>query len=137
MASELGPERESTAGRRASTDAHPPDRPASGQSRLDISNRIGRLYKECYGKGPLEARTTISHNHVVCVVEGGYNKAEKTLIKHGRGTAVVDQRSVLQGVLRERFVAVIEDTLGRKVRSHMSASDPEAELHCDVFVLEP
>ena len=95
------------------------------------------LYKEAYGKGPTKARTYISGDLVVCLLEGGFQRAEKTLRDAGRGDAVSDQREALQDVLRKRFVEIVEVQTGRKVNTFISGVDLESEMNAEVFVLEP
>jgi uncharacterized protein YbcI len=104
---------------------------------LEISNAIVRTHKECYGKGPTKARTHLHGDHVLCVLQGGFHASERTLLAHGRQEAVDAQRTALQQVVRQRFVSVVEQALGRRVRSSMSASDPHQGFQAQIFVLEP
>jgi len=110
---------------------------SQGPVLAEISNAMVALYKECYGKGPTKARTTFSDDLVVCVLEGGFQTAERTLRKHGRADAVQTQREAFQEVLRERFISTIEDLTGRKVKSFISGVDTETETSAELFVLEP
>jgi uncharacterized protein YbcI len=110
---------------------------ASGEILADISRALVRLYKESYGKGPTKARTYISGDLIVCLLEGGFVRAERTLRDAGRGDAVSDQREALQEVLRARFVGTIEELTGRKVSTFISGVDLETETNAELFVLEP
>jgi uncharacterized protein YbcI len=109
----------------------------SGEILADISRALVHLYKECYGKGPTKARTYISGDLIVCLLEGGFVRAERTLRDAGRGDAVSDQREVLQEVLRARFVETMERLTGRKVSTFISGVDLETETNAELFVLEP
>jgi uncharacterized protein YbcI len=109
----------------------------SGEILADISRSMVRLYKECYGKGPNKARSYMSGDLVVCLLEGGFAPAELTLRDAGRGDAVSDQRDVLHGVLRNRFVETIEELTGRRVHAFISGVDLETEMNAELFVLEP
>jgi uncharacterized protein YbcI len=109
----------------------------SGEILADISRSMVHLYKECYGKGPTKARTYMSGDLVVCLLEGGFAKAERTLRDAGRGDAVSDQREALQDVLRQRFVGTIEELTGRKVNTFISGVDLQTEMNAELFVLEP
>jgi uncharacterized protein YbcI len=109
----------------------------SGEVLAEISRSLVALYKEAYGKGPTKARTYISGDLVVCLLEGGFQRAEKTLRDAGRGDAVSDQREALQDVLRKRFVEIVEEQTGRKVNTFISGVDLESEMNAEVFVLEP
>jgi uncharacterized protein YbcI len=110
---------------------------ASGEILADISRALVHLYKESYGKGPTKARTYISGDLIVCLLEGGFVRAERTLRDAGRGDAVSDQREALQEVLRARFVGTIEELTGRKVSTFISGVDLETEMNAELFVLEP
>lgn len=112
------------------------DRPL-GETLLDISNGIVRTHKECIGKGPTKARTHLAGDDcVICVLEGGFSTAERTLETAGRSDAVDAQRVALQQVVKERFIEIVERALGRRVRSFMSASDAPNETQVEVFLLE-
>jgi uncharacterized protein YbcI len=108
-----------------------------GELLADISRNLVQLYKECYGKGPTKARTYISENLVVCLLQGGFLEGERTLRDAGRGDAVSDQREALQDVLRGRFVGAIEELTGRRVATFISGVDLESETNAELFVLEP
>jgi uncharacterized protein YbcI len=109
----------------------------SGELLADISRALVHLYKECYGKGPTKARTYMSGDLIVCLLEGGFMKAERTLRDAGRAHAVTDQREALQEVLRKRFVDTIEELSGRTVNTFISGVDLQTEINAEVFVLEP
>jgi uncharacterized protein YbcI len=109
----------------------------SGELLAEISRAIVHLYKECYGKGPTKARTYISGDLVVCLLEGGFMEGERTLRDAGRGSAVTDQREALQEVLRKRFVETIEQLTGRTVTTFISGVDLASETNAELFVLEP
>ena len=63
---------------------------------LEISNSISRLHKEFVGRGPTNSRTTIDGNLVVCLLEGGYTRAEQTLTANDKGDLVAAGRLGLQ-----------------------------------------
>jgi uncharacterized protein YbcI len=96
---------------------------------LEVSNAISRLHKEFVGRGPTNVRTTIDGDLVVCLLEGGYTKAEQTLEKN--------DKTELQDAMREALNAAVMQALGRGVRSFMSANDLHKNLQVEVFVLHP
>jgi uncharacterized protein YbcI len=104
---------------------------------LEISNAISRLHKEFVGRGPTNTRTTIDSNLVVCLLEGGYTRAEQTLTANDKSDLVHAGRLGLQDAMRQAMVAVVEQTTGRRVYSFMSANDLEQNLQVEVFVLTP
>ena len=104
---------------------------------LEISNSISRLHKEFVGRGPANTRTTIDGNLVVCLLEGGYTRAEQTLTANDKGDLVAAGRLGLQDAMRKAMIAAVEQTTGRRVHSFMSANDLEQNLQVEVFVLTP
>lgn len=104
---------------------------------LEISNAVSRLHKEFIGRGPTNSRTTIDGNLVVCLLEGGYTRAEQTLTANDKGELVAAGRLGLQDAMRKAMIAAVEQTMGRRVQSFMSANDLEQNLQVEVFVLTP
>ncbi len=104
---------------------------------LEISNAISRLHKEFVGRGPTNSRTTIDGNLVVCLLEGGYTRAEETLTANDKRDVVHAGRLGLQDAMRKGMIAAVEQTTGRRVYSFMSANDLEQNLQVEVFVLTP
>jgi uncharacterized protein YbcI len=106
-----------------------------GSPFLEISNAIARLHKQYVGRGPTNSRTTIDGDLVVCLLEGGYTRAEQTLEDNNRGDLVAAGRLGLQEAMRQAIVDVVEGVVGREVRSFMSANDLQRNLQVEVFVL--
>ena len=104
---------------------------------LEISNAISRLHKDFVGRGPTNSRTTIDGNLVVCLLEGGYTRAEQTLTANDKSDVVHAGRLGLQDAMRQAMIAAVEQTTGRRVHSFMSANDLEQGLQVEVFVLTP
>jgi uncharacterized protein YbcI len=106
-----------------------------GSHSLEISNAISRLHKEFVGRGPTNSRTTIDGDLVVCLLEGGYTRAEQTLTANDKGDLVAAGRLGLQDAMRQAMIAAVEQTVGRRVHSFMSANDLDRNLQVEVFVL--
>jgi uncharacterized protein YbcI len=96
---------------------------------------MARLHKQFVGRGPTNSRVTIDGELVVCLLEGGYTKAEQTLEDNDRGDIVAAGRLGLQDAMRAALIACVENTLDRRVRSFMSANDLRQNLQVEVFVL--
>ena len=110
---------------------------ASDSPHARISSGIVGLLKEFYGKGPEKSRTYIHDDMVVVLTRGGYTRVEQTLLAAGHGDAVIQQRMTFQGVMRERFTAIIEQVTGREVVAFMSGSHQHPDVNAEVFVLAP
>ena len=108
---------------------------AGSSPSLEISNAIARLHKQYIGRGPTNSRTTIDGDLVVCLLEGGYTRAEQTLEDNNKGDLVAAARLGLQEAMRQAMVDVVEAVVGREVRSFMSANDLQRNLQVEVFVL--
>lgn len=104
---------------------------------VEISNAIARLHKQYVGRGPTNARTTVDGDLVVCLLEGGHTRAEQTLDEADKGYVVAAGRLGLQEAMGEEMIEAVQRTLGRTVRSFMSANDVERNLQVEVFVLGP
>jgi uncharacterized protein YbcI len=111
------------------------DRSHGGVLGLQISNAIGRVHKELAGRGPDKVRTYIDDDLVVCVLEGGLTRAERTLQGHAGDEPVLELRRQLQAAMRSAIVEAVQTILGREVRSFMSANDPSNDLQVEVIVL--
>jgi uncharacterized protein YbcI len=101
-----------------------------------LSNAIVGLYKEHYGKGPTKARSYFLDDMVLCVLRGGLTRAEQTLARAGRVSAVARQRQEFQEAVREDFVGTVEAIVGRRVTAFMSTVHVDPDLNVEIFMLE-
>jgi uncharacterized protein YbcI len=107
-----------------------------GELLAEISRSVVQLHKESFGKGPTKARTYLSDDLLVCVLQGGFHEGERTLLEHGQEEAVVQQREAFKEALRDRFVELIEGLVERKVVTFISGMDTATETSAEVFVLD-
>jgi uncharacterized protein YbcI len=103
----------------------------------EITRSVVRLHKEYIGHGPTKARTYICEDLVVCVLQGGFSRVERTLLEHGRTGAVIHQRQALDEALRQPLSDTIERLVERRVVGFTSAVQPDGELSTLVFLLKP
>jgi uncharacterized protein YbcI len=108
-----------------------------GEVLTEISEGMVALLKEFYGRGPTRAKSYYEDDLVVCVLRGGFSRVEQTLLEGGRGSAVIQQRTEFQEVMRDRFDAVVERATGRRVIGFMSGNQQEPDMMCEVFILAP
>ena len=71
------------------------------------------------------------------LLRGGFSRVEQTLLEGGRGSSVIRQRMEFQEMMRERFLAVIEQATGRQVIGFMSGNQQAPDIMCEVFILAP
>ena len=121
------------------TTMQPQDAPRRNRAGLleEITRSVVRLHKEYIGHGPTRARTYMSEDVVVCVLRGGFTRAERTLLERGRTEGVLQQRRVVDEALRQPLSDTIERLLGRRVVGFTSGVQPAGELSTAVFLLEP
>ncbi|MEA2188044.1 MAG: hypothetical protein QOD83_1302 [Solirubrobacteraceae bacterium] len=108
-----------------------------GAALADISTELVGLHKRSYGKGPIRAKSFLIDNMVVCLLEGGFTIVERTLIDVGRDAIVKELRLEFQAAMRDKFTAVVETNLRRKVICYMSQISTDPAIAVEMFLLEP
>ncbi len=106
-----------------------------GPVSLQISNIVGHIHKELVGRGPTRVRTHVNEELIVCVLEGGFTRAEQTVWEHAGKLPVVENRLRLQDAMRQAVVEAVEEIVGRPIRSFMSCNDPAQDLQAEVMIL--
>ena len=102
-----------------------------------VSNALVALHKEQFGRGPGSARAEFAGpDAMLCVLHDVLLPAERALVQMGEQQRVRETRLFMQVATRERFIPTIEEIVGRKVRSFVSASDPDQNMAHEVFVFE-
>ncbi len=103
---------------------------------MQISNAVGHVHKQLVGRGPTNVRTHINDDVVLCLLEGGFTQAERTVWENLGEAAVIELRLRLQDAMRRAVVEAVETILGRRVRSFMSANDPEHDVQAEIMLLD-
>jgi uncharacterized protein YbcI len=101
----------------------------------EISNAAVALHREHFGRGPGAAKTHITDNLVVCVLNDIFTPLERTLIDAGQVTRVRETRAIHHSATDEAYKARMEKVLGRPVEAHMSTIHVDPDLAVDIFVL--
>ncbi len=119
------------------------DSPAAehdGRSALmEVSNAMGGLYKEQFGRGPTKARTYwCGHDVLTVVLEDTLVPAERSLVEMGEHQRLRDLRLFFQYASIAEFIEPVERVTGRKVRAFVSGLDSKVDgLSVESFVLHP
>lgn len=108
-----------------------------GKMSAAISNAIVGIHRQYFGRGASRARTVMGADYVICFLEDIYTPVERTLIEAGRFPAVQETRSAFQDTMRDRFVAEVEQIVGRKVIGFLSQVHVDPDLAVETFILEP
>jgi uncharacterized protein YbcI len=111
--------------------------PIDGAVRSAISQAIVRIHADAYGKGATQAKTYAFDNLIVTVLRDVFTTVERTLIELDRPDTVREVRTTFQTMMRDSFVAAVEELTGRRVESFMSQIDPASGMGVEVFVLVP
>ena len=106
-----------------------------GTLSAEISNGIVGIVREYTGRGPTKARTTITDELVVVVMGESLMRAERSLIDAGDPHTVINTRRKFQTAMREDFIDLVEESLGRRVSAFLSDHHIDPDIAVEVFVL--
>lgn len=110
---------------------------AAGEIAGAISEGIVGLLRDYTGRGPVRARTTIDHDHVLVVLRDTLTRGEQSLVADGERTLVLESRRAYQRTMRERAIGLVEEQTGRKVIAFLGDQHLDPDIAVEVFVLEP
>ena len=99
-------------------------------ARAAISNAIVRIHARSYGRGPTKARTFLTDDYALCVLEHIFTAAERTLVEGGAEAEVQQMRKSFQRVVADQFIPAVEEITHRKVRAFFSnvQNDPDIAI---------
>jgi uncharacterized protein YbcI len=106
-----------------------------GDQRAEISREMVRLQAQYYGRGPTKARTYITEDLVVVVLEETFTRAERTLIERGETEAIEQIRRRFQRHMADEFRAIVEQATGRVVKTFLSETDLKDDVSVEIFLL--
>jgi hypothetical protein len=103
-----------------------------------LSRKLVQLLRLRAGRGPTEAKSFWAGDDTLLVLfVGGYTKAERTLLEHGRTHMALAYRHAVQGALEREMCAEVEQVTGRTVSTAMGCAHQEPDVVAQVFLLEP
>ena len=94
-----------------------------------------QILREYTGRGPTEAKTTISDGTVVVALGGPLTAPERNLLRLGGAEQVKDFRDGLQTAMRDDLIAAVELAVGQRVLALLSDTEVDADLAIQVFKL--
>lgn len=112
-------------------------RPDMGEVSSHVSRQIVQLHARLYGRGPTRAKTYIAQDYLLSVLEEIFTPAERTLIGAGKGEHVQTTRMAFQDAVKDAFIAIVEETTGRPVRTLVSQVDLQTGVAVELFLFEP
>ena len=112
---------------------------ASGQSQLsELSNAMVRIYKEKFGRGPTQAKTSYADpDTIISTLRDSMTPAEQNLVAMGEHQRLRDVRMFFQHATEREFVETVERITGREVEAFVSGIDTEKDISSEVFYLRP
>jgi uncharacterized protein YbcI len=102
-----------------------------------ISNGIGALHREHYGRGADRIRTTIHPGHAITVLENCFTPVERKMVSEGAFAQVRETRIMFQDWMGPAFIAIVEEATGREVRAFFSQVAHDPDIAIELFLLEP
>ena len=107
-----------------------------GRLLAEIGDRLARLGREHYGRGPSKAKTYVLDNLVVCVLSDGFIALERTMMENGEPGRVLEMRREYERLMKTRYSEMIEELTGRKVLAFMSQTHVEPNLTVEMFLMD-
>ena len=112
------------------------DTDLKGQSTA-ISNGIGSLHREHYGRGADRIRTVIHRDAVATTLEDCFTTVEHKMVAEGAFLKVRETRTMFQDWMRPRFTEIVEGATGRRVAAFFSQVTHDPDMALETFLLEP
>lgn len=101
-----------------------------------ISNGIGAMHREHYGRGADRIRTTIHSEFAITVLEDCFTTVEKKMVSEGAFTKVRETRTMFQDWMRPKFVEIVEEVTGKTVRAFFSQVGHDPDMAVEVFLFD-
>lgn len=105
--------------------------------RMRVSDAVVRILREHTGRGATTARSMVDNHAVVVFLHDCLTKGEHVLVAHDMDEQVLNLRRSFQETMRSDLIPAIEEIVGRKVTSFLSANSVDPDLMVEVFVLGP
>ena len=107
-----------------------------GQSTA-ISNGIGSLHREHYGRGADRIRTRIHNDSVATTLEDCFTTVEHKMVAEGAFLQVRETRTMFQDWMGPSFIKIVEEATGQKVRAFFSQVSHDPDIALEYFLLHP
>ncbi len=108
---------------------------ARGAVTSAISDAMAGLLSRHTGRGATSSWTTFGRDIIVCVMADALTTGERSLVRHGRSSAVLGIRSAYQDTMEQEAISVVEELSGRRVSAFMSTNHIDPDLAVEIFVL--
>jgi len=102
----------------------------------EISNAVVAITRDFTGRGPTRARTSMTDDMVTVVYHDSLTKAEQRLHERGEDEVVRGIRRKFQEVMRDDYVAAVEQISGRKVIAFLSDHHLDPDIAVETFITQ-
>ena len=102
-----------------------------------MSNAIGAMHREHYGRGADRIRTLIHQDLVMTTLEDCLTTVEKKMVSEGAFVQVRETRTMFQDWMGPHFRQIVEEATGRKVRAFFSQITHDPDIALELFLLAP
>ena len=109
----------------------------AGSRLANVSNAVVQIFRECYGRGPTQAKSYQFDNYIVTVLEDIFTTVEETLVKNGEEELVRKVRLTFQEAVAHRFMEAVTEAMGRTVIGYHSQVVVDPPTGFEIFILEP
>ena len=101
-----------------------------------ISNGIGALHREHYGRGADRIRTRIHNDSVATTLEDCFTTVERKMVTEGAFLQVRQTRIMFQDWMGPHFIEIVEETTGRRVKAFFSQVSHDPDIALEYFLLD-
>ena len=103
---------------------------------LEICNRMARLHKQAFGRGPTKCRALFAdHQSLVVILEKTLTVSERNLLAMGEVARLHESRIFAQSTLEHEARTIIEEVLQRRTVAFITGLDPRRDMTLHFFTL--
>jgi uncharacterized protein YbcI len=103
--------------------------------RMRVNDAVVRVLREHTGRGANRTRAMIDGHSVVVFLEDCLTKGESVLLEHRMDSPVLELRKSFQLAMRDDMIPLIEEIVGRRVTTFLSANSVQPDVMVEVFML--
>jgi uncharacterized protein YbcI len=110
----------------------------NGGQLVEICNRIVRLHKRAFGRGPTKSRAVLADPHsLVVLLEDTLTVSERNLLAMGEISRLHEARIFAQSALGPEACAIVADVLQRDTVAFITGLDPQRDTALHFFTPAP
>jgi len=113
------------------------ERLAGGELNAAITREVVRIHTAAIGRGPRKSYTFHNGDMLVTVLLDVQTRAERTLISHGEGNAVLAMRRLSQRAMAAELKEAVSRLTGCEVIAFMHDNQLVPDMAIQIFVLDP